>query len=220
MSSTESDTQRPSRQTLQQRRRPGRPAGRTSADGVIADRNMLLAAAEQLIRDNGPSVSLEAIAIRAGVTKPTLYREVGDKDALVNALAERLAIRMAESMSELVARASGPREGLAQLVTGYLELATRDRHLYLFVTAGGTREDRVQQSLLLADGAANQFAEPIANYRAAHGADAEVALVWSYALLGALHFVTLWWLREDNADINQVIEQITSLLWSGMALQR
>ncbi len=199
-------------------RRPGRPAGRTSADGVIADREMLLAAAEKLIREKGPGISLEAIAIEAGVTKPILYRGVGDRDALVNALAERLAMRMANSVTSLVAQASAPREGLRSLVAGYLELATKDRHLYLFVTAGGTRDDRVQQSLLLADGAAGQFAEPIAAYRAAHGADPEVAMVWSYGLLGALHFVTLWWLRDQPSNIDLVIDQITALLWSGVGL--
>lgn len=197
-------------------RRPGRPGGRTAADGVIADREILFSAAEKLIREKGPRVSLEAIAIEAGVTKPTLYREVGDRDALVNALAQRLSVRMAESVGQLVAQASAPREGLRNLVAGYLDLASRDRHLYLFVTAGGSRDDRVQQSLLLADGAASQFAEPIAAYRAAQGADPDVAMVWSYGLLGALHFVTLWWLRDQATDIDLVIDQITSLLWSGL----
>ena len=197
-------------------RRPGRPGGRTAADGVVADREILFSAAEKLIREKGPRVSLEAIAIEAGVTKPTLYREVGDRDALVNALAQRLSVRMAESVGQLVAQASAPREGLRNLVAGYLDLASRDRHLYLFVTAGGSRDDRVQQSLLLADGAASQFAEPIAAYRAAQGADPAVAMVWSYGLLGALHFVTLWWLRDQAADIDLVIDQITSLLWSGL----
>jgi AcrR family transcriptional regulator len=201
-------------------RRPGRPAGRTTADGVIAGREILLAAAEKLIREKGPSTSLEAIAIEAGVTKPTLYRELGDKDALLNALAERLAARMAESIQSLVAQASAPHQGLRNLVAGYLDLAARDRHLYLFVTAGGTREDRVQQSLLLADGAARQLAEPIAAYRAERGADPAVATLWSYGFLGALHFATLWWLREQatDIDIDLVIDQITSLLWSGMRL--
>ena len=197
-------------------RRRGRPAGRTAADGVIADRENLLEAAEKLIRAQGPGVSLQAIAAEAGVTKPSLYRGVGDRDALVNALAERLAARMAESVSRLVARASSPRAGLRNLVAGYLDLAAREKHLYLYVTAGGTREDRVQQSLLLADGAASQFAEPIAAYRAAQGADPAVATVWSYGLLGALHFVTLWWLRDQESDMDLVIDGITSLLWSGM----
>jgi AcrR family transcriptional regulator len=194
----------------------GRPAGRTSADGVIADRELLLTSAEGLIRDKGPTVSLQAIAVAAGVTKPTLYREVGDRDALVKALAERLSLRMADSVAQMIAKAAAPREGLRNLVAGYLDLAARDRHLYLFVTAGGSSDDRVQQSLLLADGAASQFAEPIAAYRIANGADPDVANVWSYGLLGALHFVTLWWLREKSADIELVIDQITALLWSGM----
>jgi AcrR family transcriptional regulator len=180
---------------------------------------MLLAAAEKLIRERGPNVSLQAIAIEAGVTKPTLYREVGDRDALVNALAERLAARMADAVTRLVATASAPREGLRSLVAGYLGLASRDRHLYLFVTAGGTGDDRVQQSLLLADGAASQFAEPIAAYRVAHDTDPAVAVVWSYGLVGAMHYVTLWWLRDRATDIDVVIDQMTSLLWSGMGLE-
>ena len=49
-------------------RKRGRPAGRSSDDGVIADRETLLAAAERLIRKRGPGVPLGAIAIEAGVT--------------------------------------------------------------------------------------------------------------------------------------------------------
>ncbi len=197
----------------------GRPAGRTSADGVIADRDTLLRAAEKLIREQGPTASLQAIANAAGVTKPTLYRELGDRDALVQALAERLAARMAEAATRLVAEARTPHQGLRNLIAAYLELAARDRHLYLFVTAGGNNVDRVRQSLLLADGAVDQFVAPIAAYRSANGADPEVATVWSYGLLGAVHFVTLWWLREQAPEVDQVIDQITALLWSGMGLE-
>lgn len=177
---------------------------------------MLLSAAEKRIREQGPGTSLEAIALEAGVTKPTLYRGVGGRDALVHALAERLAARMAEAVEDLVAQASTPHHGLRSLVAGYLDSAARDRHLYLYVTAGGSRDDRVQQSLLLADGAAARFTEPIAASRAAQGADPAVATVWSYGILGALHFATLWWLRDQAADIDLVADQITSLLWSGM----
>jgi AcrR family transcriptional regulator len=207
------------RHGLRGRRRPGRPAGRTSADGLIADRENLLCAAESVIREKGPKVSLDAIAIEAGVTKPILYRGVGDRHALVNALAERLAARMADYVQRLVERAASPHDSLRRLVRGYLEVAARDRHLYLFVTAGGARDDRVQQSLLLADGAADQFADGIAAYRAERGADPAVATVWSYGMLGALHFATLWWFRDQAGDIDVVIEQISSLLWAGMGLE-
>lgn len=199
-------------------RRPGRPAGRTAADGVIANRAKLLATAEQLIQDNGPGVSLAAIASEAGVTKPTLYREVGDRDALVRLLAERLAARIAVSVARLVDKASSPQEELRNFAAGYLKLAAQERNLYLFVTAVGTNEDRVQQSLLLADGAAGQISVAIAASRTAAGQDPGVAKVWSYGLIGALHYVTLWWLRDQDAPIEQVIDQIAALLWSGMQI--
>jgi AcrR family transcriptional regulator len=153
------------------------------------------------------------------VTKPILYRGVGDRDALVHALALRLTARMAEEMARLIAAADGPRDSLRRLVGSYLELAAAERHLYLYVTAGGTSEDRVRQSLLLADDAAHRFAPGIAAYRSAGRADPTVATVWSYAFVGALHFVTLWWLREGSLPIDTVTEQITELLWEGLSVR-
>ena len=201
------------------RRGPGRPPGRSAHDGLLADREALLDAAERLIRAHGPAVTLDAIAAEAGVTKPILYRGVGDKDALVQALAERLVARMTAEVTAMVARADGPRERLARLVGGYLQLASLDHHLYLYVTAGGRSDDRVRQALLLADRSAQGFAEGIAASRAAQGADPAVAMAWAYGLIGALHFVTLWWLRDGTTDTEHVAEQVTTLLWSGLGGQ-
>jgi AcrR family transcriptional regulator len=198
------------------RRGPGRPAGRSVHDGLLADREALLSAAERLIRAKGPMVTLDAIAAEAGVTKPILYRGVGDKDALVQALAERLVTRMTAEVSAMVAQADTPRARLARLVGGYLQSASLDRHIYLFVTAGGRSDDRVRQALLLADRTAHGFAEGIAASRTAQGADPGVAMAWAYGLIGALHFVTLWWLRDATTDTARVAEQITALLWSGL----
>jgi AcrR family transcriptional regulator len=199
-------------------RGPGRPAGRSIRDGVLADREALLDAAERLIGREGPGVTLGAIAAEAGVTKPILYRGVGDRDALVFALAERLIRRMVEQVGQQVAPAGDPEEMLRRLARGYLELAAANRDLYLFVTAGGVGEDRLRQSLLLADGAARQFENAIAAFRADRGADATVATVWAYGLVGSLHYVTLWWLRDASADLDTVTEHITALLWSGFRI--
>ncbi len=198
------------------RRGPGRPPGRSANDGVLADRDTLLSAAERLIRAQGPSVTLDAIAAEAGVTKPILYRGVGDKDALVHSLAERLAARMTAEVRAMVAQAAGPRERLRTLVGGYLQVASLDRHLYLYVTAGGRSDDRVHQALLLADRTAHDLAAGIAAQRSAQAADPGVALSWAYGLIGALHFVTLWWLRDGTTDTEHIAEQITTLLWSGL----
>jgi AcrR family transcriptional regulator len=198
-------------------RGPGRPAGRSVHDGVIADRDALLDAAERLVRAKGPSVTLDAIAAEAGVTKPILYRGVGDKDALVVAMAERLITRMTAAVTGLVTSARGPQERTRSLVLGYLQQAAVDRHVYLYVTAGGRGDDRVQQALMLADRSATGFADSIIALRTMQGADASVAEVWAYGMIGTLHFVTLWWLRGGATDIDTVAEQIASLMWSGLA---
>jgi len=201
-------------------RPPGRPAGRSLRDGVLADRETLLAAAERLVRREGPDVSLDAIATEAGVTKPILYRGVGDRHALMYALAERLTARMSEDVEGEVAAASSAEDALRRLVAGYLDHAKAERNLYLYVTAGVIGDDRLRQSLLLADGTARQFAASIAAYRSARGADPSVATVWSYGLVGALHYVTLWWLRDDSTDQEAATEQLTALLWSGVKVER
>ena len=37
-------------------------------------------------------------------------------------------------------------------------------------------------------------------------------------MVGALHFVTLWWLRDQALDGELVTDQVTALLWSGLEL--
>lgn len=199
-------------------RGPGRPAGRSRRDGVLADRETLLAAAERLVRREGPEVSLDAIANEAGVTKPILYRGVGDRHALMQALTERLNARMTASVEREVTAAGNAEEALRRLVAGYLDHAQQERNLYLYVTAGVIGDDRLRQSLMLADGTARQFAASIEANRAKYGENPGVAKVWSYGLVGALHYVTLWWLREESLDQEVVTDQLTALLWAGVRL--
>jgi hypothetical protein len=97
------------------------------------------------------------------------------------------------------------------------EVSLADRHLYLFVTGGAS--DRSHQSLHLAERTARQFAQGIAAYRTAHGVDPAVSTVWAHLLVGALHQGTLWWLREQTMEIDQVTDQITALLWSGIGVE-
>ena len=186
---------------------------------MLADREALLSAAERLVRKQGPDVSLDAIAAEAGVTKPILYRGVGDRQALMEALTERLNQRMTESVEREVTAAGSAEEAVRCLVSGYLEHAKTERNLYLYVTAGVIGDDRLRQSLLLADNTARQLASSIAANRSKRGADPEVATVWSYGLVGALHYVTLWWLREGTLDQEVVAEQLTALLWTGMKIE-
>jgi len=196
----------------------GRPAGRKTGDGLLADREALLAAAERVICEQGPTVSLDVIAAEAGVTKPILYRGVGGRDALIQALSQRLTARMAQRATKLAVGAAGPEDSLLRLARAYLSQADRERNLYLYVTAAVAGNDPMRQSLVLADTTATGFVDTIAANRAKYGADPSVAKVWAYALVGALHYVTLLRLRDRSVGIERAARHLTAMLWSGFDL--
>src|SRR5580700_10607915 len=64
---------------------PGRPS-RTQSERT-QQRQRLLDDAMEAIRRSGPAVSVENIAAFAGVSKPVMYAEFGDKAGLAEALA-------------------------------------------------------------------------------------------------------------------------------------
>ena len=196
----------------------GRPAGRKTGAGLLADRETLLAAAERVICEQGPTVSLDVIAAEAGVTKPILYRGVGGRDALIQALSQRLTTRMAKRAAKLAVGAAGPEDSLLRLARAYLSQADRERNLYLYVTAAVAGNDPMRQSLVLADTTATQFVDTIAANRAKYGADPSVAKVWAYALVGALHYVTLLRLRDRSVGVERAARHLAAMLWSGFDL--
>ena len=56
----------------------------------------------------------------------------------------------------------------------------------------------------------------IARQRIDDGRDPTVALTWAYGLIGTLHFVTLWWLRDRTCSSQEIANHLTDLLWSGI----
>lgn len=182
---------------------------------MIADRATLLAAAERAVRAHGPDVTMEVIAGEAAVTKPILYRTVGDKDAVATALAEMFVDRINAAGAQAIAGAVDGRDALRRLIGSFIQVVESDRNLFLFVTDAGSNEDRVGLVLRLADRSAQPIARDLAARRVAP-VDPAVALTWAYGLIGTLHFVTLWWLRDQTCSSTEIADHLTELLWSGI----
>lgn len=201
------------------RRRPGRPA----AGDASVDRRALLESAERLIRRQGPDVSLEAIAAEAGVTKPIVYHHVGGKDAVVQGLARRLNERHAEASRRALEGVENPHAAIRAFVEAQLEQIEADRNLYRYVTGAGTGSAG-SGVLTSADQSAAGLAELLADLRrrsrsGSGGAGASggaAALPWAYGIIGMLHFVALWWLRDADRSRAELAEQLTDLLWAGL----
>lgn len=68
---------------------------------ALRRRNALIDAAIELFRTQGPEVTLDRVAERAGVGIATLYRNFADKDALAIACAERMGIAFLERQQDI-----------------------------------------------------------------------------------------------------------------------
>ncbi len=67
---------------------------------------LVAAALRQIASEGLEACSLRAVASRAGVSAPAVYRHFADKEALIAAVATECAERLAAAMAEAVARAA------------------------------------------------------------------------------------------------------------------
>lgn len=94
-----------------------------------ARREQLLDAAKAVVAADGfHGVSVEAVARRAGITRPIVYRHFDDLGALLEALVERETVRVLAQLRDFVPRKLGgdPREDLLAALGGYLRAVESD----------------------------------------------------------------------------------------------
>jgi AcrR family transcriptional regulator len=94
-----------------------------------ARREQLLDAAKAAVAEEGfHGVSIEAVARRAGITRPIVYRHFEDLGALLEALVERGTVRALAQLREFLPRelAGDPREALIAALRGYLRAVESD----------------------------------------------------------------------------------------------
>jgi AcrR family transcriptional regulator len=172
---------------------------------VVAGREDLLEAAERVVRRDGPDATLDAMAAGAGVTKPILYRHIGDKAALVDAIAERLVDRINSAVAATAEPADDPPTAWRRFLEAYLGVVDRDPQLFLFASAAAA-PDPGHRLLRLADRSAQPMAAQLGGGPA--------ALTRAYAVIGMLHVVTLWWLRDRALTRDALIGHLLAVLSS------
>jgi AcrR family transcriptional regulator len=197
--------------TEHQPRRRGRPTG----GQPVIDRDAMLDAAERVISRSGNGVSLEAIALEAGVTKPIVYARVGSRADLSNALATRLAERLIAAAGAEVDSDALDRTTLAAFFRCTLETIDAHRELFLYVTRGAA-DDTSERALYLAGKSAVPMAELLSRWRVRHGDDPSVATPWAYAIIGMLNMASLWWIQTRSQPVEALADQLAELVWSGI----
>ncbi len=186
---------------------------------MLADRAQLLAAAERAITAIGADVTMDQIAAEAQVTKPILYRTIGDRDSVIDALSDVLVDRILVAIAATQSVDQAPRAVFAAAVRAYLASVARHRDLYLFVHAAGQRTGPLRRRI---DRSSAALIELLSASGAGIGS-ATSPVTWSHSIIGALQIVTLMWIESEDTGsggphrtLDGITDDVTHLLWPGV----
>jgi AcrR family transcriptional regulator len=179
----------------------------------------LVEATLSAIRRHGPGVSMDQIALEAGVAKPILYRHFGDRGGLVLAIALRFTDELREELgSALTLPVTDPRALLVAAIDAHVALVERDPDVYRFIVERVTTEapggPAKLQTFLQQVGA--QVALVLGEALHRSGYDSGVAEPWAFGIVGMVHGASLWWAERRSMSRARLVDSLAALLWSGL----
>lgn len=170
---------------------------------------MLLIAAEEAIRADGPGVSMDDIAHRAGVSKATMYDNFDGRADLTQALFDRYGQRLLAGYAESLGEALDPEAFVRGGVAVFVRHIDADREIYRFVAR------TVSDDALL-----HEVALPLAALTRSilthQGKDAEGADALAHAALGALFTATAWWSQHRIPSRSVFERTLADFIWGGV----
>lgn len=169
-------------------------------------RRQLVEAALKAIRKHGAGVGMDEIAATAGTSKTVLYRHLGDRSGLYQAVVAAVDENVLADLAQ--ARESGEDvvSRIAAMVSSYLRLVERDPAIYRFVmtrpleTTEGDPSDPVHQ---ITGHVGEQLTQVVHEHLTATGRAAEADLlapVWGHGIVGLVRSAADRWLTRPTPD--------------------
>lgn len=183
-------------------------------------RRELLDAADQVIRRDGPSASMDAIAAEAGITKPILYRHFGDKGELYRLLAARYVEPVMGALLPALSQPADARTRLAAAVDVYLAFIEAEPQTYRFLMHRALGEQQ-QAHATVSDfilRVGREVAVTIAEELDRIGLDRAPAQAWGHGLVGMVQVAGDWWLQQGTMSREEFVDHLVALAWDGLSV--
>jgi AcrR family transcriptional regulator len=196
-------------------RAPGRPS-RTDAERSL-QRQRLLEDAREAIRRHGPSVSVDDIAAQAGVSKPVIYAEFGDKAGV----AEAIAIARAEQVERALIDGLAANQSLdtattvRMAVNALIGLVVDEPEIYGFIV----RSMRASDHGLLDNALVRTLHARVGILTTLLAPDADSALLSTitHGLFGFIFAAVESWQISPTISQDALVDTIVTLVQRGFA---
>ena len=171
----------------------------------MARRADLIRIATKVIHEEGPDVTMEAIAHASGTSKSVMYRYFTDKDELKAAIGASILSRLDRKLSEAVAHTDDFETTVANAVRIYVEEASRSLNVYRFVIrpSVGLSEFLIDTATLLARNLPASV-DPLSRE------------AWGRGAVGFVQDSYQWWVEDGQSmSTTDLTSHITRSLVSG-----
>jgi AcrR family transcriptional regulator len=181
-------------------------------------RQQLLDVARSLFAEKGfDGASIEEIAHRANVSKPVVYEHFGGKEGVYAVVVDREMRYLLTRMTTALAEEAHPRlllERAAFALLDYVE--ARADGFRILVRASPVASSTGTFSSLLND-IASQVENILGVQFSSRGYDAELAALYSQALVGMVALTGQWWLDSRTPAKDEVAAHLVNLSWNGLS---
>lgn len=159
-------------------------------------------------------VSVEEIAVRAGVSKPVIYEHFGGKDGLYKAIIEEDAAELEVTILEAISHGRW-RERIEGSIVALLTFVEENTDGFLILVHGQVPgEERTFSTLL------NKSIAQVSSFLGVafkhRGLDPSIAPLYAQAIVGTASNTALWWLDQRSPDKYTVAAHISNLAWNGL----
>ncbi|WP_291314896.1 TetR/AcrR family transcriptional regulator [Corynebacterium sp. UBA2622] len=160
-------------------------------------------------------VSVEEIAVRAGVSKPVIYEHFGGKDGLYKAIIEEDAAELEVMILESISHGRW-RERIEGSIVALLTFVEENTDGFLILVHGQVPgEERTFSTLL------NKSIAQVSSFLGVafkhRGLDPTIAPLYAQAIVGTASNTALWWLDQRSPDKYTVAAHVANLAWNGLS---
>ncbi|WP_181445187.1 TetR/AcrR family transcriptional regulator [Micromonospora endophytica] len=188
------------RDTIAARRAAGAP------DERARRRQLIVEAAVRVIEESGTEAGLGAVADRAGLPRPHVYRHFTSKDDLDQAVARHAARLLSAYIRPSLSAAGTPPEVIHGIIGRVLSWAVEHPNLYRF----RARLRTAQAVPELAEAA-------VANLRAA-GYRAQLPAYVVASVIGLVDAGIIWWFdHQEEVGVHQLNDWLAAQVWRVVA---
>ena len=175
-------------------------------------REELVEAAVRAIDRDGPDVSMAAIAVEAGVSKPVLYRYFADKDQLHAAVGQWGADEVLSRVVPPLLADAPIRDRITKCMDAYLRAIEEHHQVFLLLV-------RHRGTDPLADGKARiaaALARVLGDALRELDVDAAGAEPWAQSVVGLGLTTGEWWLERRTMSRAAVSRYLAAFVWHGL----